>query len=182
VTPLVPKPVATTRVSPPQPVANVLPGSLEPPDPLGLDSPPAVHVVDANEAPVRTPGGGTARAQAQPPAAKPAATALATAAPMPASAGETDGNDAQPAEQASAATFTVVLAKADSEGEARAQLSPLTKKYGSLLGARRLSYHREKSGGAYVWQVRTSGLSESDAQTLCERITAAGGDCSASPQ
>ena len=172
-TPLVPRPVATMRVAPPQPPVNVAPGSLEPPDPLGLDT--SVHIVDATEAPARPATGAATR----PAPARGAANipAIASATPPPDAAVDT------PTEApAGAATYSVVLAKVDSESEARAQLSPLSKKYSSLLGARRLNYHREKSGGAYVWQVRTSGLNEADAEALCERITAAGGECNALPQ
>ena len=91
------------------------------------------------------------------------------------------GQPDAPANTAAAGgTFSVVLAKVESESDARAQLGPLQTKYGSLLRGHRLSYHREKVGGAFVWNVRTTGLGEAEARILCERINTDGGECSTS--
>ncbi len=105
---------------------------------------------------------------------KPAAPqALAAAEPL-AAADETD----RPARSG----FAIVLAQVETEGEARAKLGPLKQKFGALLGGRRLSYHRVKDGGAYVWRVRSAGMNEDEAADLCEKIESAGGDCSAVAQ
>jgi len=79
-------------------------------------------------------------------------------------------------------SFSVVLARAETEGEARAKLGPLKQKFGSLLGARRLSYHRVKEGGAFIWRVRSAGLNEAQANEICEQIESAGGECSPAAQ
>ena len=85
-------------------------------------------------------------------------------------------------EQQARRNFSVVLARVETEGEARAKLGPLKQKFGALLGGRRLNYHRVKEGGAYVWRVRSPGLTEDDATEICEKIESAGGDCTASSQ
>ena len=79
-------------------------------------------------------------------------------------------------------TFSIVLARVETEGEARAKLGPLKQKFGALLGGRRLSYHRVKEDGVYIWRVRSAGLTETDASELCDKIEGAGGDCTADPQ
>jgi len=108
----------------------------------------------------------------QPPKPTIAAAAPATPDPAPTAEGE------QPARR----NFSVVLARVETEGEARARLGPLKQKFGALLGGRRLNYHRVKEGGVYVWRVRSPGLSEDDATEICEKIESAGGDCTASSQ
>jgi hypothetical protein len=99
-------------------------------------------------------------------------------APQPAPAEDADADPQKPTRGG----FSVVLAQVETEGEARAKLGPLKQKFGTLLGARRLSYHRVKEGAAYVWRVRSAGLSEADATDICDKIETAGGDCSAVPQ
>jgi hypothetical protein len=75
-------------------------------------------------------------------------------------------------------SFMIVLATVESESEARAQLQQLHKKYAGL-GLKKLGYTRVKSGPDYVWRVRSTGLSEEEAGELCEKISAAGGKCTA---
>ena len=114
-----------------------------------------------------------AAAAVQPP--KPTPAPVAAPAPEPAP-------PAADSEQPARRNFSVVLARVETEGEARAKLGPLKQKFGAALGGRRLNYHRVKEGGAYVWRVRSPGLTEDDATEICEKIESAGGDCSAVAQ
>jgi len=118
-------------------------------------------------------------AAVQPPKPTPAppAPTAPVAAPAPEAAPPTADGE-QPARR----NFSVVLARVETEGEARAKLGPLKQKFAAALGGRRLNYHRVKEGGAYVWRVRSPGLTEDDATEICEKIESAGGDCTASPQ
>ena len=86
------------------------------------------------------------------------------------------------AEPSGKRNFSIVLARVETESEARAKLGPLKQKFGALLGGRRLSYHRVKEDGVYIWRVRSAGLTEGDASDLCDKIEGAGGDCTAAPQ
>ncbi len=74
--------------------------------------------------------------------------------------------------------FAIVLASVETEGAARAKVGQMKQKFGTALGARRLNYHRAKQDGAYVWHVRSAGLSEADAEAVCDRIEKSGGECS----
>ena len=80
------------------------------------------------------------------------------------------------------ARFAIILASVETEGEARAKVGQFKQKFASLLGARRLNYHRTRQDGALVWHVRSTGLTEGDAEELCEQIERAGGECAAWPQ
>jgi hypothetical protein len=94
---------------------------------------------------------------------------------------------ATPAAEASTAqtaprNFNVVLASRDTAGEARTKLMQIKQKFGNVLGARRLNYHRTKQDGAYVWHIRSTGFTEAEAETVCEQIEKAGGECAAIDQ
>ena len=125
-------------------------------------------------------------APAPPPVApRPLQTARAPVQPQPldSPAPPPIANDEPPAAAVAAGTFAAILASTESEADARAQLVPLQKRFVGVLGGKRLSYHREKvAGGAFQWRIRTTGLSEADAEALCSRVSAAGGECSTSPQ
>ena len=149
-----PEPDARTAVAPP-PARRVATPPAAPPPP-----PPPVA------ASMQPP-----KAQAAPPSQAPAPAAAPDPAPTVAEG-----------EQPSRRTFSIVLARVETEGEARAKLGPLKQKFGAALGGRRLNYHRVKEGGAYVWRVRSPGLTEDDATEICEKIESAGGDCSAVAQ
>jgi SPOR domain len=58
----------------------------------------------------------------------------------------------------------------------------LQQKYSGALARRRLSYHRMKENGAFVYKVRVASLSQADAQALCAKLQAAGGGCEVAPQ
>lgn len=123
------------------------------------------------------------------PQAPPAPTAAPTQPPAPVAAAVQPAKppvDATPSaaegEPSGKRNFSIVLARVETEGEARAKLGPLKQKFGALLGGRRLSYHRVKEDGVYIWRVRSAGLTEGDASDLCDKIEGAGGDCTAEPQ
>ena len=130
--------------------------------------------------PMPTPPAATPMKQAQLVAAamQPAKPLTPAAAPTPADPTPT----AAEAEPSGRRNFSIVLARVETEGEARAKLGPLKQKFGALLGGRRLSYHRVKEDGVYIWRVRSAGLTETDASELCDKIEGAGGDCTANPQ
>ena len=120
-----------------------------------------------------------AAAAVQPP--KPTPAPAPPPAPVAAPAPEPSPTAAE-GEQPARRNFSIVLARVETEGEARAKLGPLKQKFSAQLGGRRLNYHRVKEGGAYVWRVRSPGLTEDDATEICEKIESAGGDCSAVAQ
>jgi hypothetical protein len=107
----------------------------------------------------------------QPP--KPPTAAAAPPEPPPSAA---------EAEQSGRRNFSIVLARVETEGEARAKLGPIKQKFGAVLGGRRLNYHRVKEDGVYIWRVRSQGLTENDANELCDKIEGAGGECTAEAQ
>ena len=143
------------QISEPQPVA--------PPAPKRAATPPSTPPMAA--------------AAVQPP--KPTPAPAAPTAPVAAPATEAASPVAE-GEQPARRNFSVVLARVETEGEARAKLGPLKQKFGALLGGRRLNYHRVKEDGVYIWRVRSPGLTEDDATEICEKIESAGGDCTAS--
>jgi len=111
------------------------------------------------------------------------APAAAPVPPTPAAVPTTEpAPPAADSDQPGRRNFSIVLARVETEGEARAKLGPLKQKFGAALGGRRLNYHRVKEGGAYVWRVRSPGLTEDDATEICEKIESAGGDCTAVAQ
>ena len=120
-----------------------------------------------------------------PPAAAPMQQAQPVAAATQTAKPPTPADPTPPAAEAEPSgrrNFSIVLARVETEGEARAKLGPLKQKFGALLGGRRLSYHRVKEDGVYIWRVRSAGLTETDASELCDKIEGAGGDCTADPQ
>ena len=143
------------QISEPQPVAPPAPKRAATPPP------PPPMVAAAVQPPRPTPA--------------PAAPTAPVAAPAPEAA-----PPAADSEQPARRNFSVVLARVETEGEARAKLGPLKQKFGALLGGRRLNYHRVKEDGVYIWRVRSPGLTEDDATEICEKIESAGGDCTAS--
>ncbi|HUZ66914.1 MAG TPA: hypothetical protein VMU56_04535 [Beijerinckiaceae bacterium] len=85
------------------------------------------------------------------------------------------------AKTASGAHFAAYLTSS-TEAQARQQLVPLQRKYGSELGGHRLSYHRMRVGGAVVYRVRAGLLSKPQADALCQKIQTAGGSCDVGPE
>jgi cell division septation protein DedD len=73
--------------------------------------------------------------------------------------------------------FAVQLAGAGSESEARATISRLQQRYGAALGGRQPVVRKATVGDRDVYRVRVVGLSQGDANGLCERLKSAGGTC-----
>ena len=144
--------------------------------------------ISAPEQETRVPVAPQASKRVAPPAAlaQPAPMAATMQPPKPSAPAAAVTPDPPPpaadAEQPARRNFSVVLARVETEGEARAKLGPLKQKFGALLGGRRLNYHRVKEDGVYIWRVRSPGLTEDDASEICEKIESAGGDCTASSQ
>jgi len=73
--------------------------------------------------------------------------------------------------------FAVQFAAPASEKEAHDLTSKLGAKYGAELSGHRLTYHRVKVNDKDVYRVRTGGLSQSEAASLCEKVKSGGGSC-----
>ena len=179
--PLAPLELAEPLPEPDAPVSEasaLLPLALQPTPQISTPA-PMKAVVSENQqivaprmAQPMPPERRAAAPQMTPPAAPPVAAPVARA-PAEAPAAEPD----RPTRG-----FSIVLASVETESQARAQLGQLKQKFGSLLGARRLNYHRTKQEGAFLWHIRSTGLSEGEAEELCEQIERAGGDCAAVEQ
>jgi hypothetical protein len=78
--------------------------------------------------------------------------------------------------------FEAVLASPSSESEARGMLSTLQQKYGPALAGYRLTFHHVKHTGQTGYEVRVAGLANDAAQTLCDKLTKAGGSCEVTSQ
>jgi hypothetical protein len=63
------------------------------------------------------------------------------------------------------------------QARARAQLLDMQRKYAGALGGHRLSYKGVKSGSELTYRLRVGHLSREEAEGLCTRIKAQGGDC-----
>lgn len=130
-----------------------------PPERRALSQAPTPAMAQAVPAPI------------QPPKATPASGPAQGAAAVPTEA-----------EKEKPARYAIILASVETESEARTKLNQFKQKFGGVLGARRLSYHRTKQDGALVWHVRSIGMTETDAEDLCDQIEKAGGECAAWPQ
>ena len=153
-----PQQISAPRIAPPLPPV--------PPERRALSQPPATAMAQAAPAPIQPPKAAPAPSTAQIPA--PSAASPAAVPPE--------------AEKEKPARFAIILASVETESEARTKLGQFKQKFGSVLGARRLSYHRTKQDGALVWHVRSTGMPEADAEELCDQIEKAGGECAAWPQ
>jgi len=86
-------------------------------------------------------------------------------------------HDTPPATGAGGGGFAVQFAAPASEKEAHELTSKLGAKYGAQLSGHRLTYHRVKVNDKDVYRVRTGGLSQSEAASLCEKVKSGGGSC-----
>ncbi len=173
------------------PDSSMMPLALQPTRQITTPAPMTAVVSDAQQIsapriapPIPMPPAPLERRLAQaPPPAPQLQTALAPPAPVPppkaAPAVETAA--AEP-ERPTRVAFAAVLASVETEGEARAKVGQMKQKFSAILGSRRLNYHRAKQDGAYVWHVRSAGLTEADAEAVCAQIEKAGGECSAVDQ
>jgi hypothetical protein len=73
--------------------------------------------------------------------------------------------------------FAVQLAAPGSEAEARTTISRIQQRYGSALGGRQPTVRKATVGERDVYRVRVVGLSQTDANGLCERLKSSGGSC-----
>lgn len=88
-----------------------------------------------------------------------------------------NADNAQRAESTEGGVFSVQLAAAPTEDEARQTMAHLQGHYGSVLKGHHLKYHVAKVADKKVFRVRVSGLSHGQATTLCQKLQAKGGSC-----
>jgi hypothetical protein len=77
----------------------------------------------------------------------------------------------------SSGSYAVQLAAEPNEEEARSTLQRLQRKYAAELGGHRGTFHRVKVGDKQVYRVRISSLSHEEANAICSKLQAKGGDC-----
>lgn len=132
-------------------------------------APPAVRA--AAVTPPKTPerASPTTTASTGGAAATPAAPATRAASPQSAAVAATP--------RAGAGAFAVQLAAPGSESEANAAIARIQQRYGSALGGLKPTVRKAKVGEKDVYRVRVVGLSQSDANGVCEKLKSAGGSC-----
>ncbi len=114
--------------------------------------------------------------------AAPTTTASTSPAATPPSAASRTASPQQSAAVASTPRsggggFAVQLAAPGSESEARSVISRIQQRYGSALGGRQPTIRKATVGEREVFRVRVVGLSQGDANGLCEKLKSAGGSC-----
>ncbi len=125
--------------------------------------------------PVRPPVAAPAPAPA-PVVSAPAPVVAATPAPAPVRA-PAPPVAPPPSGDAGGGDFAVQLGAPGSEAEAREAVSRLQQRFGGVIGGRPLSVRPADVNGRTIFRVRVTGLSREDANGLCERLKAAGGQC-----
>jgi hypothetical protein len=86
--------------------------------------------------------------------------------------------DATPtATVATGGDWAVQLAAPRSDADAQSAIQRLQTKYGSTLGDTELGVRKAEVNGETIYRVRTSGLSKSEAFSLCQKLKADGGAC-----
>ncbi len=163
------RPRAVVASAAPEPVAT---GAAE--QSLGgLFQPADVGRTDANDAP-------------SPAQASPARSVTVRPPSRPARAGQqiaaTDSVAVLPEQQTSAApsgprTYSVQLANRTPEEEARAAYDQLSDKFAADLGGKPATVTQAQVNGRSVYRIRVTPLSRDDANTLCTRLKASGGQC-----
>jgi hypothetical protein len=161
------RPRALLANASPEPVAT---GAAEP-STGGLFQPADVGRTDANDAPVPADA---ARSVTVRPPSRPSRLGQQVAA--------TDSVAELPEQQASAApagarTYSVQLAVRPSEDAARTAYDQLSDKFATELGGKPATVTQAQVNGRSVYRVRVTPLSREDANTLCTRLKASGGQC-----
>jgi hypothetical protein len=158
-----PRKVKTVTVRPDGSRADDVP--LPPAAVENVEAPP----VDA------APKGATPKPQTKPAttaqAPKPKPAPKVAAVEPPPAAGEEDGGAAAPS-ASSSGTYAVQFGAAGSEEEARMLLKSVSQKYGV-----RATFKPAKVGDKMVYRVRAAGLSKDNANAVCNKVKASGGNC-----
>jgi hypothetical protein len=179
-----------------QEAARVLPGnasgptSSPPPRPqpvTGSSAPTPAGVPTAP--PVQAPYPSSPVTAALPPP-RPTQTPVVSEAPRtaptaPASAPSVQSTASVPPSASAAAStgdtgtgdFAVQFGAPGSEAEARDTINRLQQRFGSVLGGYQLSARRAEVNNREIFRIRAGGLSREEANGLCERLKAAGGQC-----
>lgn len=140
------------------------------PAPAPEPSPAQIAAVPSPVAPTQAP---------PPPAAAPLALTGA-ARPAPPAPQQTASVSAAPAAVAPTAIgggYAVQLGIRDSQARAEQAFAQFRDRYSSLLGGASPIIMRAEVNGSTVYRVRVGPYALGDANTLCERIKGAGGDC-----
>jgi hypothetical protein len=148
-------------------------------------APPAPRAATPAPAPQMTAAPPVRVAAATPPKTNERAAPTTTASTSPAATPTTAAPRAASPQSAAVAStprsggggFAVQLAAPGSESEARSAISRIQQRYGSALGGLQPTVRRATVGEREVFRVRVVGLSQGDANGLCERLKSAGGSC-----
>lgn len=97
--------------------------------------------------------------------------------PAPATEAEPadDGADAAPA--AASGGYAVQFGAPRDEGEAKTLISRFQSRYADALGGAALGVRKAKRDGSPIYRVRAGGLGKAEANAMCAKVKAAGGDC-----
>jgi hypothetical protein len=162
--PASPAPAPVARPVAPPTAPTPAPTAAAPAAP-GRPIPPAR--AETQQAPVAAPAPAPAVVAAAPAAAPaPVRAPQPVAAPAPLPTGDAGSGD-----------FDVQLGAPGSEAEAREAVSRLQQRFAGVIGGRPLSVRTAEVNGRTIYRIRMTGLSREDANGLCERLKAAGGQC-----
>jgi hypothetical protein len=85
--------------------------------------------------------------------------------------------NAQPASAPGGGEWAVQLAAPRSEADAQSAIQKLQTKYAAALGDNELAVRKAEVNGDAIYRVRALNLSKADAQSLCQKLKADGGEC-----
>jgi hypothetical protein len=100
--------------------------------------------------------------------------------PAVAEAEPTKTDDAAPADAAPAASkggYAVQLAAPRSQADANALIKSLPGRYADALSGATLGVRKADRNGETIYRVRAMGLTRAEANAMCAKVKAAGGDC-----
>lgn len=166
-------PAAPVRAAPPPAPRQSAPAPAAAPAPAPQTAAPA----PARAAAATPPKTSERAAPSTTAATAPAAPASATPAPAAPRAASPQSATVAATPRSGGGGFAVQLAAPGTESEAKAAISRIQQRYGSALGGKQPTVRKAKVGEKDVYRVRVVGLSQSDANGLCEKLKAAGGSC-----
>ncbi|MDP2354951.1 MAG: SPOR domain-containing protein [Beijerinckiaceae bacterium] len=138
------------------------------PVPAQTAAPAPVRVAAATPPKTSDRAGPTTTASTSP-VATPAPAAPRAASPQSAAVASTP--------RGGGGAYAVQLAAPGSESEARSAIARFQQRYGSALGGRQPTVRKATVGAKDVYRVRVVGMSQTDANGLCEKLKSSGGNC-----
>ena len=181
--PAAPTPTVPSLVTQPRPTAMTAPATSTP-QPKAATPKTTVRVQPTpkpettNQAAADTTDGAPAPMQLGA-ASRPRPGAAGSATPV--KAVKVASNDATattaPAATTAGGGFAVQLAAPGTEQEARDASARIQRKYAGELGSYRPSVRKAEAGEKTVYRVRVGNLSRDDANALCAKLKAGGGEC-----